>query len=375
MKLHYANTKLPLYMLSFLMLTTLISCGTAQTVTNSEDGIYADSNSETEGRRVILADQKEYREYNDNYFTKELQRLDELNGSDIITDIDSYKSYGNEDEDYEEEIYEDDSQSRITYNEPWGYDNADVVVNINTYPRGNIFYYDSWNTNYWGHSSYNWRWRFRNSWAPTWGYNSWHPYHYGGYWNTGFYGGGFAYYGNPYYSPFRYGNYYRNTRRGANSYRGRYSVASNSRRGYTNNRRANTTTRNTRSTRNGRTVNSTRSKRTIRKYNSNGKIRSTRSTRNTRDVKPSKRVRNTRTNRTGGVKNTRNTKSTRNVRSTTPTRSTKKYSQNSKSTRSSRSYTPSRSSSSRNASSSSSRSSSSRSSGSRSSSSRSSSRK
>ena len=42
MKLHYTKTKLPFYILSLFIMTTLVSCGTMQTVAGNDDGIYAD---------------------------------------------------------------------------------------------------------------------------------------------------------------------------------------------------------------------------------------------------------------------------------------------------------------------------------------------
>ncbi|WP_369047732.1 hypothetical protein [Tenacibaculum sp. UWU-22] len=53
MKLLSANTRLSIYTLSFLMVTTLVSCGTAQSVTN-EDGIYS-NNIEQPTRKVVVA--------------------------------------------------------------------------------------------------------------------------------------------------------------------------------------------------------------------------------------------------------------------------------------------------------------------------------
>ncbi len=86
MKLHYTKTKLPFYILSFLMAATFISCGSAQTVTGSDDGIYADEIEQPQ-RRVIVTDDRAYDEYQENYFTKEVERLGALNGTDIFTDI------------------------------------------------------------------------------------------------------------------------------------------------------------------------------------------------------------------------------------------------------------------------------------------------
>ena len=75
------SSKLKLYSSSFLMLGVLASCGTMQTTTNN-DGIYDDE--VVPKQRVVTTNQKNYNEYNENYFSNELKRLDNLNGTDII---------------------------------------------------------------------------------------------------------------------------------------------------------------------------------------------------------------------------------------------------------------------------------------------------
>ena len=238
MKLHYTPTKLPYYILSLFMVVTFASCGTMQTVTSNDDGIYADDEpQEQPKRRIVVANEKEYNEYQENYFTKEVERLGLINGTDIFTDIENYASEDVE-FDTEEELDEDYSESNGNYNnnEPWGYndDNSDVVININTSPRWG--FYNDWNYGY-GRS---W-WRSRNY---RWGYDPyWHPYNYGHYYNNGFYvgiGGLYnpyycpPYYRNNYYNPYRgyYNNRYYRNYRGSNPYRN-YRTASTSRRDYT----------------------------------------------------------------------------------------------------------------------------------------------
>ena len=140
MKSYYSNTKLPYLFASLLMTTLLVSCGTAQSVAGS-DGIYADDVEQQPQSNVVVTDQETYDDYNDNYFRKELELLGQINGTDIITDIEDYSS---DDYEYEEEEeFNDDSQIGYSENAPWGYESdTDVVININTSPR--------WGWNTWG---------------------------------------------------------------------------------------------------------------------------------------------------------------------------------------------------------------------------------
>lgn len=359
MKPHYLKTKLPFFILSLTMITTLVSCGTAQTVTSNDDGIYSNETEQPQ-RRVVEVDSREYKKYNENYFTKEVQRLDEINGTDIITDIEDYNSYT--DEDIEEVIIEEEApRTRITLNEPWGYgSDADVVINVNTFPRrwGGFYgnYYDPWDP-FW-----NRRYAFGLSWNRwnRWGWNNpfWHPYHI----NSGFFVGAGVRWGNPFYCPpgfvnsYRYGPY-RSTYRGANPYRGRY-VAANNRRANTTNRRSTTTSRRNLTLRNERNPRSTTrrgnttrpSTRTIRDYDRNGRVRSTRSTRsirNSRSTSPTRRSRSVRSSRSyspnRNTRTARSNRSTRTRRSYNSSRSSRSFP--SRSTSPSRSFSSNRSSS------------------------------
>ena len=151
MKSHYTITKLALYFLSLIVVTTLVSCGAAQTVSGNDDGIYAED-EERPQRRIVQTNDREYDDYNENYFKKEVERLDDLNGTDILTDIENYSS---DDYDFEDEI-EDEDQGQISTNrEPWGFDgDSDVVINVNTF--GNNWgwgygpYWNVWGDPFWG---------------------------------------------------------------------------------------------------------------------------------------------------------------------------------------------------------------------------------
>ncbi|AUC14073.1 hypothetical protein BTO06_02365 [Tenacibaculum sp. SZ-18] len=307
---HNTNTKHSLYFLSLLVVTTLVSCSTTQTLVGSDDGIYADE-SETPKTRIIVQDtNKDYKNYNENYFSKELERLEVLNGTDILTDIENYQS---EDYEIEDEGINKESDVQINYNSenaPWGYDtDTDIVINVNTFPNNRI----GWNFNtYWGDPFWDgpigwnrWGWGWNN-----WGYNPWWAPYYGPRWgwNNGLYC-------PPYGLGFRNGfsrnhwGYYNNR------YNRRYI---NSRNGLAYNRNIN---RRAISRRN----NAYRSNRTTRTYNTrrNTSIRNSNGTRTIRGI------------RTGGVKSRRINNS--NIRTR------KNYSNNRGSSRSS-SYSNSRSS-------------------------------
>ncbi|WP_435264151.1 hypothetical protein [Tenacibaculum sp. nBUS_03] len=371
MKPQYFKTKPYIFILSLFLITSLISCGTMQTVSSS-DGIYDDEVESVQTQkpqpRVVVADNTDNRE---NYFRKEVERLENFNNSDVFTDIDNYKS-DTSDYNYEEDVIDEEApETRITYNsnDPWGYNSnsSDVVINVNTYPNWGFYNDWGWDTYY----GYNYRPWWRPRYYNNWGYNSfWSPYDYGFY-NSGFYIGwnNNNFYCPPYYRNNFYGSYNYYTRRGANPYRGyttrRRGALVTSRRAsnsYIRNNRSSYSRRNTRSTRgSSRTYNSTnrRSTRNTRGYNTRRTSRRTDGyTRGNRTYRSSRSTRssnyNTRSNnksyKTGGHKPTRSSsvkRSTRSSRSySTPSRSTRSYSAPSRSS-SNRSSSSSRSSRSR----------------------------
>ncbi|CAA0214784.1 hypothetical protein R5O20_06200 [Tenacibaculum maritimum] len=344
MKLHCQNSKLSLYFLSLFITSLLVACGTAQNVSNNnDDGIYDDTAFETRRKNANVTHQKPY---NDNYFTKELERLDQINGTDIITDIESYKS-DDDNEDFEE-ITENDHapKTRITYNEPWGFDNdTDVVININTGFGYSNYYSPFYDLGYYRH------------------YNSlfWDPYPSSYYWNTGFYGD-FAfnnpfycppYYNRAYYryhTPYRYyGNRYYSSRRGINRYyqrpyhiTSRRSYARNSRRGSAiNSRRSSSYRRNTSSrTRRGRSYHTRRNSGFYKNGTNNSRV-NRRSQINNRRSSSNRSVRGTRNYSRRNTEGNNRTNSRRNRRSTrnNPHRS---YTPNNRSTSSTRNRTSTR---------------------------------
>ena len=262
MKPLYSKTNFSIYTMALLAIATLTSCGTMQTV-NNNDGIYDDT-QETPQPKVVIANQKEYKEYEENYFTNELKRLDQINGTDIITDIEDYNS-GNY---ITEDNLTNDQETNNEYYEPWGSNNTDVIVNID---RGFGYGWNNWGwNNGWG---WNRPWGFRggfgygwNNWGwNNWGWNNWgwdplwHPYHtpfYWNRWNRGFYGGWafnnpyrwgwfgynnrFGFRNNRYFRNGRNANVYRNNRLAYSS--GRYGNTNRvySRNSQTSNRRATT---------------------------------------------------------------------------------------------------------------------------------------
>ena len=71
---------------------------------------------------------------------------------EIFTDIDSYNP---------NEVAIDDENVTYDENQPWGYEDNDVVVNLNLY-----------NDPFWGGGFNNWGWGFNNGWAFG-GWNAW----------------------------------------------------------------------------------------------------------------------------------------------------------------------------------------------------------
>tara|TARA_B110000240_G_scaffold162952_1_gene182698 strand:- start:509 stop:892 length:384 start_codon:yes stop_codon:yes gene_type:complete len=100
----------------------LVSCGTYQSA-YINDGIYGSDTSEQLEENVIIVDENGYKKYNNNYFTNELERLEDLDEDVVFTDVDSYNS--------PDIAYEEDNLNYNT-NPSWGSNgNNDVVVNVN----------------------------------------------------------------------------------------------------------------------------------------------------------------------------------------------------------------------------------------------------
>lgn len=251
MKLNYH--KLNQSPLLFLLVLTLItSCTVYQNVPDT-DGIYS---SESNRTRIIVENSKEYQEHENQYFTRELERIDGINGTDILTDIETYSSIEDTINNAPESIYS------YNANSAWGNSDSDqVVINLNLNNVGygfnnywNFFdpyysfgYLNPWNRRTW---RFGWRGRFGDpSFWPGYGYFQlpfFNPFFNGiygyGYFNSrNFYGHGYMY------------NRYRNYNYG----RRNYSYNSLSSRNYTNSRRINNRNRRVTFT-NGRSRNTSR---------------------------------------------------------------------------------------------------------------------
>ncbi|MGY8939718.1 MAG: hypothetical protein ACKVK4_07025, partial [Flavobacteriales bacterium] len=240
----------------------LVSCGTYQSV-YTEDGIYGSDAGAQENKKIILVSDKAYENYDNEYFTKELERLDYENENAIFTDVDAYNS--------QDAAYQEDALNYNT-NSSWGSNNAnDVVVHVNLRndPYWNDFGFNNFGWNNWGYGN---RWGMNNG-FNNWGYgNRWG-------WNNGFNNGGFNPYwnsyqnhvgfgwgfNNPYYGGFvnpyafhqQYNNsYYRNTR---NQRRPWYN--SNDSRANTNSRNAVVSSRSRRNTATSNAIRKLNSKR------------------------------------------------------------------------------------------------------------------
>jgi hypothetical protein len=219
MKLSYKTSNIQQFILFIIANLALVSCGTYQSAYNN-DGIYnSDVNLQRENT-VVIADEKEYENYNNSYFTNELERLDNLNNGTIFTDVDAYNS--------PDSLYLEDDLKYNT-NPSWGStDNNDVVVHVNLMnnPYGNDFGFGynnfGWNNNRFNNRGFNnWgsgaRWGFNNG-FNNWGYNPfWNPYQnnfaFGMGFNNGFYNPYYGAFVNPYgFNRFSNNNYYRNTR-------------------------------------------------------------------------------------------------------------------------------------------------------------------
>lgn len=111
MKTNYINTTSSRIFFYLFVIVFTSSCTIYQNVPGN-DGIYS---SETNRQNVIVANSEEYRDYQNNYFTKELERIDYVNGTDILTDIETYSSVNDTISNSR------DSISNYNTNSAWGY--------------------------------------------------------------------------------------------------------------------------------------------------------------------------------------------------------------------------------------------------------------
>ena len=233
---YFKSAELPLTI--FLLFILLSSCTVYQNVPDN-DGIYT---KEIKRTRVIVENSKEYDEYENNYFTKELERLDGINGTDILTDIETYSSV--------DDNTNNSSETNEGYmiNNAWGYSDSDQIV-INLDLRSAGFGWDNY-LNF--HNPY-----FNYGYFPPWNRRAWRLGWRYGIGNYSFWPG-YGYFHSPFFNPFfnnmsgyrffNWRNYYGNgyTNNGFRNYnygKRNYSYNSSNTRNYTNSRRINSSKR------------------------------------------------------------------------------------------------------------------------------------
>jgi len=255
--LYYVKDNLKAIHVLAITFLTLTSCGTYQQATY-DDGIYGSGEQRAETAAVVEDSDNSNSAYQ-NYFEQKSFEAEDRYG-DIFTDVDSYSSQGDVQQQSETDV------DAIGYNEsysPWGETAEDITINVYGGPQF------GW-ANGWGWN--NWGWGFGGGWGwNNWGWgNGWRSPYYA--FNRGRRG-----YANRVLANRRANYYSRSTNRNGN----RYSTNRSSRRGNTNAR----TTRNSRNTRATRTTRNTRNTRATRNTRNTRNTRTTRSTRSTRNNK------------------------------------------------------------------------------------------
>lgn len=250
MKLHYKSVKLTQLVLFITANLFLVSCGTYQSVYN-DDGIYGDTTPKNEEKKIIVVNEKEYQDYEENYFSKKLVDLQNIDNNEIFTDVDDYY--------YDDGLNNGEfSDENSSYNgaQPWGYEDNNVVVNVNLMNNPfwgggfnnwgfNVFAVGGWNNWGWG---YNNPWRWRRGFGRPWGFSTWgrtyanwgfiDPYAGIGVWNGGYLHPFLPNFGITGFRNNRYNNINRGVRYGR-----RNVVANNTRRNNTYTRNRNNTNR------------------------------------------------------------------------------------------------------------------------------------
>lgn len=262
-------------MITFLALT---SCGTYQQATYDDDGIYGSSQTRT--RNTETVDTNTSNAYQD-YFDSKSQEADDIYG-DIFTDIDSYSSTG----DVEQETEIENLGYSESYS-PWGETTQDYTINVYTSNAGffSPYRFGLWNRGFYGNRWWNggFGWGF----GGFGGFCDIYYPPYAGYWGQGFYSpfygyAGFYGYRHPYYNYYR-GRGYRNAvayNRGRRAYYNRNAVGRNSNAYYrSNSRRANASRSRSYSSRRNTAVRSNRSNSRTVRSNSRTTRRNVRSTR------------------------------------------------------------------------------------------------
>jgi hypothetical protein len=218
-----STTRLSTALLSLFVIVLASSCTIYQNVPD-DDGIYSSETrerTERQPRTIIQDDSEEFQEYEKNYFTKELERIDLINGTDILTDIESYSSFN-------DTIPNEADTDRVPTGQAWGFnDSDDVVINVNLNNAGWGWgwggwgwggFYDPWFDPFprfgWGWGAGWGGWGWGAGWGPGWGWGrpGWGFAWNGGWgwnrgwgWNSPYWRGGFGVYGRRYWNGNVYG--------------------------------------------------------------------------------------------------------------------------------------------------------------------------
>jgi len=292
MKLLYKKLNINQLILFISANLLLVSCGTYQSAYNN-DGIYADVSTKKEEQKIVVINEREFNDYEENYFTKKLEVLESIDDNEVFIDVDSYNSNDNyvDDQIIDEALNYDASQ-------PWGYEDNNVFVHINL-NNDPFMFGNNWNmgfNNGWGFN--NWGIWGNPYWGNRfWGNNPyWQPFYNGLAWNGGF---NTPYWNNRYWNNNRSRNY-RYGRRTANN-NNRYSRRNSS---VTARNRTTTSRRNSTNTRPRRSSSTTaRNSSTVRR--SSNPVRKSRTTSRSNSPRRS----STSTRRSGNSSNSRNNNS------------------------------------------------------------------
>ncbi|MDP6921357.1 MAG: hypothetical protein QGH06_00100 [Lutibacter sp.] len=172
-----------------LILVTFASCGTYQSVYRSgDDGIY--SYEEKTYAVVDEAKRSRKKNFDQEYFAKKLQEIEQLSEDDIITDIDAYY--------YDDATAEADSVN--TYNAPWE-QTGDLTIVIDYGYRPYRYY-----SHYWRNTFYQPYYHYFPYYYNHWSSPYYSPF-YGPYYGYGYYGDYYPYYYGGHFRP--HYNYYR----------------------------------------------------------------------------------------------------------------------------------------------------------------------
>jgi hypothetical protein len=188
-----------------------ISCGSYQSATYDDDGIYNNVNTRNVVKKQVITKEvpvsNNVRYYEKVFSHPVVDYGQNNNEQEVFTDVDSYST-------------QTTGINTSAVIETYGaWEDADDSVTINVYTNPEPLFY-----NYWGPYNY-----WNNFYYTGWGF-------YGANWGWPYYGNHYVNYGYPYYNGYRYRNYgYAYGRRGyaVNSYYGRNTY--NRRNAYANN--------------------------------------------------------------------------------------------------------------------------------------------